>query len=87
MIQILLVPIFQVVSFYVQKMGIFGKAMAISVGVVVGGGLGFYLKETYFLRVKEKRCAELEGELQELARTRKSKEELLKTRRNESNGD
>ena len=52
-----------------------------------GGGLGFYLKETYFLRVKEKKCAELEGELQELVRTRKNKEELLRTRRNESNGD
>ena len=62
-----------------QRMGIFGKAMAISVGVVVGGGLGFYLKETYFLRMKEKRCAELEVELQELVRTRKSKEELLQT--------
>ena len=68
-------------------MGIFGKAMAISVGVVVGGGLGFYLKETYFLRMKEKRCAELEVKLQELIRIRKRKEELLQTRRNESNGD
>lgn len=87
MIQILLVPIFQVISFYIQKMGIFGKAMAISVGVVVGGGLGFYLKETYFLQMNEKRCAELEVELQELVRTRKRKEELLQTRRNESNGD
>ena len=68
-------------------MGMFGKAMAISVGVVVGGGLGFYLKETYFLRMKEKKCAQLEGELQELVRSRKIKEELLRTRRNESNGD
>ena len=64
----------------------FGKAMTINVGVVVGGGLGFYLKETYFLCVKKK-CAELEAELQELVRTRKIKEELLRTRRNESNGD
>ena len=62
-------------------MGMVGRAVAISTGVFFGGGIGFYLKETYYVRVKEKRCAQLEVELHELIRTRKRKEELIQTRR------
>lgn len=64
-------------------MSTFGKVMAISVGVFVGGGIGFYLRETYFFRMKKEKCAKLEEELKELVHVRKSKEEALsRTSRN-----
>ena len=68
-------------------MGTVGRAVAIGTGVFLGGGIGFYLKETYYVRIKEKKCAELEAKLQELIRTRKRKEELLRTRKIGGDGE
>ena len=61
-------------------MSTFGKVMAISIGVFGGGGIGFYLRETYFFRVRRKKCAELEEELKELVYIRKAKEDALRSR-------
>ena len=43
-------------------MGMLGKVVAISGGVFAGGGLGFYLKETYYLRLKREERSRLEEE-------------------------
>ena len=60
-------------------MGMLGKVVAISGGVFAGGGLGFYLKETYYLRLKREERSRLEEEWMELVRARKDKEQLLRT--------
>ena len=56
----------------------FVRVMMISLGTFLGGGYGFYLKETYYLKKKEKRCEELEIEWKELHKLHKEKEEMLK---------
>ncbi len=58
-------------------MGMFGKVMAISGGVFIGGGLGLYLRENQLYRRKKKQCNKLEQELTELTHIRKEKEGLL----------
>lgn len=58
-------------------MGMFGKVMAISTGVFLGGGIGLYLRETYFYRRKKEQCQRLEEKLKELRGIRKHKERLL----------
>ena len=52
--------------------------MAISTGVFAGGGIGLYLRETYFYRRKKEKCLRLEEELKGLKGIRKHKEKLLK---------
>lgn len=59
-------------------MGMFGRVMAISTGVFAGGGIGLYLRETYFYRRKKEKCLRLEEELKGLKGIRKHKEKLLK---------
>lgn len=55
----------------------FGKVMAISGGVLIGGGVGLYLRENQLYRSKKKQCEQLEQELRELVHIRKEKESLL----------
>lgn len=58
-------------------MGMLGKVMAISCGVFIGGGLGFYLKETYYVRLKKDRFYQLQDEWKALSDIRKAKEQQL----------
>ena len=51
--------------------------MAISCGVFIGGGLGFYLKETYYVRLKKDRFYQLQDEWKALSDIRKAKEQQL----------
>lgn len=54
-------------------MSIVGKTLAIIAGALIGGGLGFYWRETYWLDINQKRKLELEVQLKELAKSRKEK--------------
>lgn len=54
-----------------------GRAIAIIVGVLGGGGLGFYYKEEYWAKRKEKEREELECQLQKLRKERIEKEEMI----------
>ena len=66
------------ISFLIdQCMGMFGKVVVISCGVFLGGGVGFYLKETYYVRQKKDRCYQLQEEWKELSDIRKAKEQQL----------
>lgn len=56
------------------------RVLFISSGVFVGGGAGFYFKENYYLRMREKKRAELEEELRELVEIRRKKEHQLQSR-------
>lgn len=58
-------------------MGIFGRAVAIAVGVLLGGGLGFYWRETYLLKHSQDKRSDLEKQLTILAKSRKEKEFML----------
>ena len=74
-------------NIYFQKqstMSTSGKVIAISIGVFGGGGFGFYLRETYYFRVKQEKCAKLEEELKELVHVRKAKEDALNSRTSRS---
>lgn len=59
-------------------MGMFGKVMAISTGVFIGGGLGMYLRENQLYRRNKKQADKLEQDLADITRIRKEKESLLK---------
>lgn len=59
-------------------MGTLLKMLVVSTGVIVGGGLGFYFKETYYVRKRTEKLKEMESEWQELVRIRKAKEDALK---------
>ena len=61
-------------------MSVAKKVAAISTVVLGGGGLWFYFRETYLAEKKQKRCEELERELNELTKTRQDKEKQLDTR-------
>ena len=58
-------------------MGMLGKVLAISSGVLVGGGVGMYLRENYLYKRKKEQCDILEEDLRELKRIRIEKEKLL----------
>lgn len=58
-------------------MRILGRVVMISGGVFLGGGIGFYLKETYYVRIKKERCHKLRQELKELSDIRKEKEKKV----------
>lgn len=59
-------------------MGVFGKAMAIASGILICGGVLFYWRETYALKVSEERKIELEKQLKELTKSRLEKENIIK---------
>ena len=59
-------------------MGTFGKVVALSGGALGGMGLGFYLKEFYYLKQNKERRDELVAEMQRLRELRKNKEKKLK---------
>ena len=61
-------------------MSVAKKVAAISTVVLGGGGLWFYFRETYLAEKKQKRCEELERELNELTKTRQDKEKQFHTR-------
>lgn len=54
------------------------KMLVVSTGVLVGGSLGFYFKETYYMRRRTEKLREMEAEWQELIRIRKAKEDALR---------
>ena len=58
-------------------MGLFARAMAISFGILAGGGVGFYYRETYHAAAVENKCDKAEARLRELVMIRKSKEKRL----------
>lgn len=66
-----------IIYIFYRIMGIFGRGVAIVLGTFVGGGLGFYIRETYMLKVKKKTRSELEGELTILTKSREEKEIML----------
>ena len=59
-------------------MGTVLKMLVVSTGVLVGGSLGFYFKETYYMRKRTEKLRQMEAEWQELVKTRKSKEDALR---------
>ena len=61
----------------ISAMGLLGKVMIITCGVFLGGGIGFYLKETYYVRQRKDKCYELQEELKVLSNVRKEKEKQL----------
>lgn len=60
-------------------MGTFGKVVVLSSGALGGMGLGFYLKEHYFLKQNKEKRDQLMAELERLGALRKKKEERLQT--------
>ena len=62
-------------------MGMLGKFVVISCGVFIGGGIGFYFKETYYVRLRRDKCYKLQEELKTLSDSRKSKEQQLESLR------
>ena len=69
--------LFTVHSTKVPEMGLFARAMAISFGILAGGAVGFYYRETYHAAAVENKCDKAEARLRELVRIRKSKEKRL----------
>ena len=62
-------------------MGVFGRAAAISVGVLIGGGIGFYWRETYMLKASQDKRTDLEKQLRTLIQSRKERENTLRSKR------
>ena len=62
-------------------MGIFGRALAISIGVLAGGGFGYYWMEKYMVKTSQDKRSELEEQLAALTRMRKEKEHTLQNKR------
>ena len=58
-------------------MGMLGKVLAISSGVLIGGGVGMYLRENHLYKKKKEQCDILEEDLRELKQIRIEKEKLL----------
>ena len=54
-----------------------GRVLALSIGILGGGGLGFWYKETHWVRKNEEKCKELEKELDRLVELRRKKEKQL----------
>ena len=59
-------------------MGTFWKVVALSSGALGGMGVGFYLKENYYMTQNKERRDELMVELERLRALRRKKEKLLK---------
>ena len=59
-------------------MGVFARVMAVSFGVLGGGAVGFYYRETYHANFLENKCTEVEARFRELVRIRKSKEKRFR---------
>lgn len=62
-------------------MGVVGRVLAISIGVLAGGGLGFYWLETYMLKFSQDKKSDLEEQLNVLMKSRKEKENALQSKR------
>lgn len=58
----------------IKNMRTFGRVMAISCGVFFGGGIGFYIRENYSLRAKQKEHKQLEKEWKALVEIRRERE-------------
>ncbi len=59
-------------------MGLTSRVLGISAGVFIGGGLGFYWRETYYVRRMEERARTMEGDLVQLRERRRKMEMLLR---------
>ena len=68
-------------------MGIWGRAVAISSGGLAGLGLGFYLKENYYLKRNKAKRDRLMAELDQLRAIRKRKTEKLQSLLSSSKAD
>ena len=66
-------------------MGILRRVMVISCGVLLGGGVGFYLKETYYVTLKQDRYNKLQEEWKELSDNRRTKEQKLSSIKQQGN--
>ena len=55
--------------------GVFGKATAITLGALGGGGFGHYWRETHMVKKWKKQRSELEEQLKELKQNRHEKEQ------------
>ena len=62
----------------------FRAVLVISVGVLGGGVLGFWYRETYWVEKKEREKIKMEEELKSLTELRKSKEALLMSLKQET---
>lgn len=58
-------------------MTVSGKAVAVVAGLFIGGGIGFYWRQTYWLDASRQRKYELEAKLSHLVESRKGKEDYL----------
>lgn len=58
-------------------MGVFLRVMIITAGGLFGGLLGFYWREKYLIDPKRARKTELQGQLQQLTKSRIEKEKLM----------
>lgn len=63
-------------------MGVFGRALAIALGVLAGGGIGFYWRETYMLKASQDKRSVLEEQLNTLVSSRKEMENTLQSKMN-----
>ena len=61
-------------------MGVLLKATVIVVGALIGGGIGFYWRETYWLDENKKKKNELEMKLEGLVLSRKQKEDSIQNK-------
>lgn len=61
-------------------MGVLLKATVIVVGALIGGGIGFYWRETHWLDENKKKKNELEMKLEGLVQSRKQKEDSLQNK-------
>ena len=68
-------------------MGVSGRVIAISSGALGGLGVGFYLKENYYLKRNKARRDQLNAELDRLRAIRKKKTEGLQALLNSSKAD
>lgn len=62
----------------------FIKALAITIGGLIGGGMAFYWREKYAVKGLKEELEGLEKELEKLQSVRKEKEQQLKERRKNS---
>ena len=59
----------------------FTKALSITIGSLVGGGIAYYWRETYSVKAYKKELEELEDELERLKKLKKEKMQQLQERK------
>jgi hypothetical protein len=59
-------------------MSVGGKVLVLSVGILGGGAIGFWYKETYWVKRRLAEYREMEETYKQLVQLRKEKESLLR---------